>query len=61
MLLDGPGDQRAVVVRTEWDSPDDAAEFEAILSRFLAWRSERNVEFNGCAGADTDPAALQPA
>ena len=48
-------------LRQEMRLFDGAAEFEAILSRFLAWRSERDVESNECGHSQAIPAALQPA
>jgi len=35
-LLDGPGDQWAVVMKTEWDSTADATEFETAIAPLLA-------------------------
>jgi len=35
VLLDGPADARAVVVKTEWDSAADAAEFETAVGPML--------------------------
>jgi hypothetical protein len=35
VLLDGPDDARAVVMKTEWDAAADAAEFEAAVAAVL--------------------------